>query len=278
MEKIEKDCLSHAGLIYIGPIKDAYRFFLAQGKTVEDFDKCAWDAMTKAVRYAVELTAREVREPVWPYALDSLPAAQPAVQEPVIQNICIKCANADSWGLPDKPVCRSCVGNSEWKPLNKSSVNPITPLAQPAVQEPVGEVVIESMGVRGSDAMRVRMHFYKEIPPVGSKIYTTSAPAPKQETVAWSDAKQAEINDWFLSLPAGRQAVLLDDFGRFAEQPPAAQRQWVGLTDEEVNDCIKFPRRNLLARDGTTSQRIARAIEAKLKEKNNGGSKPRESP
>jgi hypothetical protein len=49
---------------------------------------------------------------------------------------------------------------------------------------------------------------------------------------------------------------------------PAAQQQWVGLTDEEVNDCIKFPRRNLLTRDGTTSQLIARAIEAKLKEKN----------
>ena len=50
--------------------------------------------------------------------------------------------------------------------------------------------------------------------------------------------------------------------------PP--QREWVGLTDDEVNYCIKFPNRNLFARDGTTSQRIARAIEAKLKEKNNG--------
>jgi hypothetical protein len=46
-----------------------------------------------------------------------------------------------------------------------------------SVQEPVGEVVVESMGVRGSDAMRVRMHFYKEIPPVGSKIYTTQPAA-----------------------------------------------------------------------------------------------------
>ncbi len=50
--------------------------------------------------------------------------------------------------------------------------------------------------------------------------------------------------------------------------PPVAPRQWVELTDEEVNDCIKLPNRNLFARDGTTSQRIARAIEAKLKEKN----------
>ncbi len=27
--------------------------------------------------------------------------------------------------------------------------------------------------------------------------------------------------------------VPLDDFGRFAEQPPAAQQQWIGLTDWE---------------------------------------------
>jgi hypothetical protein len=50
--------------------------------------------------------------------------------------------------------------------------------------------------------------------------------------------------------------------------PPAAPRQWVGLTEGEVNDCIKLPNRNRFARDGTTSQRIARAIEAKLKDKN----------
>jgi hypothetical protein len=49
---------------------------------------------------------------------------------------------------------------------------------------------------------------------------------------------------------------------------PPAQRTWVDLTDGEVADCIKFPGRNLFARDGTTSQQIARAIEAKLKEKN----------
>jgi hypothetical protein len=31
---------------------------------------------------------------------------------------------------------------------------------------------------------------------------------------------------------------------------------------------VKYPGRSLFARDGTTSQRIARAIEAALKEKN----------
>jgi len=56
--------------------------------------------------------------------------------------------------------------------------------------------------------------------------------------------------------------------GMLYTTPPAAKRPWVELTDEEINGCIKFPGRNLLSRDGTTSQRIARAIEAKLKEKN----------
>jgi hypothetical protein len=41
--------------------------------------------------------------------------------------------------------------------------------------------------------------------------------------------------------------------------PPAAQRQWVGLTDGEVEECVKCCR----SADG-----LARAIEAKLKEKN----------
>jgi hypothetical protein len=43
--------------------------------------------------------------------------------------------------------------------------------------------------------------------------------------------------------------------------PPAAQRQWVGLTDEERNK-IRF--------DYLDYDERARAIEAKLKEKNNG--------
>jgi hypothetical protein len=49
--------------------------------------------------------------------------------------------------------------------------------------------------------------------------------------------------------------------------PPAAQRQWVGLTEEEAAQCWS-----------TSTVRTWQAIEAKLKEKNNGGSKPRESP
>ena len=43
--------------------------------------------------------------------------------------------------------------------------------------------------------------------------------------------------------------------------PPAAQRPWVELTDDQTKDCIK-------AWDGNDAYALCRAIEAKLKEKN----------
>jgi hypothetical protein len=48
---------------------------------------------------------------------------------------------------------------------------------------------------------------------------------------------------------------------------PAAQREWVGLTEQEAAECWS-----------TIAVRTWQAIEDKLKEKNNGGSQPRESP
>jgi hypothetical protein len=46
---------------------------------------------------------------------------------------------------------------------------------QPAQQEPVGEITAEDMG-RPFNAIRINTHFYKEIPPVGTKLYTTPQP------------------------------------------------------------------------------------------------------
>jgi hypothetical protein len=65
--------------------------------------------------------------------------------------------------------------------------------------------------------------------------------------------------------------VPLDDFGRFAEQPPAAQRTCVGLTDEEYSDLY-------FSVGYAENVALWQAIEAKLKEKNNGGPQLRESP
>ncbi len=144
--------------------------------------------------------------------------------EPVGQNICIECANADSWGLPDKPACRSCVSNSEWKPLNVSSKNPINPPAQPApVQEPVA--------------------------------HCEAGP---------EHCQQCHLEDRSLALAAAVRYVknntpklVSDEICMALASITAAQRQWVGLTDEEIAklDCYDH-------------LKFARAIEAKLKEKN----------
>jgi hypothetical protein len=82
--------------------------------------------------------------------------------------------------------------------------------------------------------------------------------APVQEPVAWR---------WKL----GDSGWQLEDAEPSAVQPkavieplyttpPAAQRQWVGLTDEEVMQTMSG--------DWTSQFYFARAIEAKLKEKN----------
>jgi hypothetical protein len=54
-----------------------------------------------------------------------------AAPEAPAQSNCIQCRNADSWGLPDQPVCKACTAGSAWTPLNQDSVNPNKPaLAQ----------------------------------------------------------------------------------------------------------------------------------------------------
>jgi hypothetical protein len=53
--------------------------------------------------------------------------------------------------------------------------------------------------------------------------------------------------------------------------PPAAQRQWVGLTDEQIAIIVRKVSKGSALRPMNaepTSVRIARAIEAKLKAKN----------
>jgi len=84
--------------------------------------------------------------------------------------------------------------------------------------------------------------------------------APVQEPVAWMD-KYGEIYKDVTE-------VLSTDTPLYTT-PPAAQRQWVGLTDEEVIDVI-HPLVMADMPDQATDYEIARAIEAKLKEKNNG--------
>jgi hypothetical protein len=73
-----------------------------------------------------------------------------AKQEPVAQhNVCIECRNADSWGLPDKPICRECVRNSKWQPLNESSTNPVYTHPQPKREPPTTREVKDTLRATG---------------------------------------------------------------------------------------------------------------------------------
>ena len=86
------------------------------------------------------------------------------------------------------------------------------------------------------------------------KEYT--APQPAQEPVAWTTMPEAE--DWcFVSGNKDPNGKLEGKWFPLYTAPP--QRPWVGLTDEEVN---AIP-------DGEYMD-FYKAIEAKLKEKNNG--------
>jgi hypothetical protein len=62
-------------------------------------------------------------------------------------------------------------------------------------------------------------------------------------------------------------AMVKDARSKFESTPPAAQRQWVGLTDDEIIDLI-HPLVMADMPDQATDYEIARAIEAELKEKN----------
>jgi hypothetical protein len=97
--------------------------------------------------------------------------------------------------------------------------------------------------------------------PVGTRLYTTPPAPVKIGTIGHIDNGKATLTASILS---ALQAT-----------PPAAQRTWVGLTVNERGKVYADWRWS----DGRTSNlALCEAIEAKLREKNNGVSQTRESP
>jgi hypothetical protein len=93
-------------------------------------------------------------------------------------------------------------------------------------------------------------------------------PAPTvQEPVAWIRGSGLEM----LKLENGGHATVYASEGMSNHSqplyttPPAAQRQWVGLTDEEITELEETT--TCLANESWL-RNLTRAIEAKLKEKN----------
>jgi len=65
---------------------------------------------------------------------------------------CMECANGDSWGLPDAPVCKFCTAGNKWKPLNVDSVNRNIPTAQtPPPWWPAVEAILNEYGLQAID-------------------------------------------------------------------------------------------------------------------------------
>ena len=88
-------------------------------------------------------------------------------------------------------------------------------------------------------------------------------PAPVQEPVAWTVS--GKITDWSKDF----SAYQTKHYTRPVYTPPAAQRQWTGLTDEEVYPLAnKHLHYQIEGYEVSGIYDLARAIEAKLKEKN----------
>jgi hypothetical protein len=89
---------------------------------------------------------------------------------------------------------------------------------------------------------------------------------PVQEPVAWIFKLNRELL-WPHEVER-KNPIELNEYVPLYTTPPAAQRQWVGLTDEEIQKCYQEAYKTVQGRQLEIA--FARAIEAKLKAKNHG--------
>jgi hypothetical protein len=138
-------------------------------------------------------------------------------------------------------------------------------LAEPTVQEPVAWMPIETAPQDGTKilgwnekfgARETQMNFYGE----GSPGFAAwkSGKGPKESGWNWSEPKSNWSHTW---KPTHWKPLLTP----FNTTPPAAQRQFVGLTDEEIKHMLE-----LFVIPPHHVEMVVQAIEAKLRSKNNG--------
>jgi hypothetical protein len=154
------------------------------------------------------------------------------------------------------PTCQS----EEYQQALAEQINQelVTGAAQPApVPVEWMEMVAVNLlreGVNKHKARELAEHFYSLAPaqpaPVQEKPYAYANPYDLSADTAF---RWCEINEYTMPVYT---------------TPPAAQRQWVGLTDEEISEAYNAASKKALYRMGTTREDVYEAIEAKLKEKN----------
>ena len=110
------------------------------------------------------------------------------------------------------------------------------------------------------EAMKLALEAFTEI---ADETYDSGTNGAKAQRIA--QAMILKVGE-ALAQPAPVQepAESPDDWSDWKVTPPAAQRQWVGLTDEEIVLIVA----ECAASHQHTDIHFAKAIEAKLKEKN----------
>ena len=135
---------------------------------------------------------------------------------------------------------------------------------QPAQQEPIGKVIAS---VRHLRSISVELLPEVDVPSVDSMIFTS--PPAQQEPVTWGvdwgKAGDIPCVSIIKRLPGGGIEVVAVEYAPYEYNPPA-QRTWVDLTDEEFENAWSQSKGDVFFR----IKPFALAIEAKLKEKNNG--------
>ena len=88
----------------------------------------------------------------------------------------------------------------------------------------------------------------------------------EQEPVAWTNSLDFDDDDQEIiaAKDKGKLGTSNCDIPLYA----TPKREWVGLTDEEMRECAQAMNAEPLAEGWTELIKLARAIEAKLKEKN----------
>jgi hypothetical protein len=218
--------------------------------------------MTKDEALKLALEALEMCEVPWTGTLDhNLTEAITAIKQ--ARALDKKAENARELGLDYEPVSIDANMRNVLHRALKRSGKVIPPPAQPAsVQEPEPACWQGEDGCPNRQACCDAQHC----------LYTTPPAAPVQEPVAVIGSGFQLLycrEDWAKGLKIGDTLCLCT--------PPAAQRQWVSLTDEDYHTNM-FSITSLGACDIATIKSIAKDVEAKLKavngfhstEKNNG--------